>query len=58
MFKTAALALVAGSLMGVWFCWQQQRDEHLFAVYDCAHSSKYANVSLEEAYLSCEKAVR
>lgn len=58
MFKTVAMALVAGSLMGVWFCWQQQRDEHLFNMYACAHSHKYDSVSLEEAYILCEKAVR
>jgi hypothetical protein len=58
MFKTAALALVAGSLLGVWFCWQQQHDEHLTNLYTCAHSREYANLSLEEAYISCEIALR
>lgn len=51
-------ALVAGSLMGVWFVWQAQHDEHLFRMYECAHSAEMSQYSLEEAYIICEKAER
>lgn len=51
-------ATVAGSLLGVWFLWQQERDEHLFKMYDCAHSADKVELSLEEAYIRCEMEAR
>jgi len=51
-------SLLAGSLLGVWFLWQSERDEHLFRMYDCAHSADKVHLSYEEAYLQCEQDAR
>lgn len=51
-------SLLVGSLLGVWFLWQQDRDEHLLRMYDCAHSADKVHLSYEEAYLLCEQEAR
>jgi hypothetical protein len=51
-------SLLAGSLLGVWFVWQDARDQHLVKMYECAHASDKAQISLEEAYIQCEQAAR
>lgn len=53
-----ALAALVGSGIGIWFIWQDARDQHMFAMYDCAHSRANGNLSLEEAYIQCEKEAR
>lgn len=58
MFAKIVLSFVAGSLLGVWFVWQEARDQHLIQMYDCAHASDKVQVSLEEAYIRCEQAAR
>ncbi len=58
MILKIAGSLLAGSLLGVWFLWQSERDEHLFQMYECAHASDKAQVSLEEAYIQCEQEAR
>jgi hypothetical protein len=51
-------SFIAGSLLGIWFVWQDARDQHLVNMYDCAHAADKAQVSLEEAYIQCERAAR
>ena len=53
--QTIVGALLVGSILGVWACWVQERDDHLFKMYDCAHARTSDSVSLEEAWISCEK---
>ncbi len=58
MILKIAGSFLVGSLLGVWFVWQDARDQHLVKMYDCAHASDKASVSLEEAYIQCELAAR
>lgn len=58
MIAKVAISFVAGSLLGVWFVWQDVRDNHLIKMYDCAHSADKVELSLEEAYIQCEQAAR
>lgn len=58
MFAKIAASFLIGSLLGVWFVWQDARYDHLVYMYDCAHAKDKANVSLEEAYVQCEIAAR
>lgn len=55
-----ALAALVGSGIGIWFIWQDARDEHMFAMYDCSHAyhDSHPDISLEEAYIHCEKEAR
>lgn len=58
MIAKVLTSFLIGSLLGVWFVWQEARDNHLVAMYDCAHAQDKADVSLEEAYIRCEQAAR
>jgi len=51
----AALAL--GGVVGIWWIWQDTRDERLFAVYACAHKPEMAQVSPDEAWVRCEREI-
>lgn len=58
MIAKIAVSFVVGSLLGVWFIWQDAHDQHLFKMYDCAHSADKVELSLEEAYIRCEMEAR
>ena len=58
MIAKVVTSFLIGSLLGVWFIWQDARDQHLIKMYDCAHAADKASISLEEAYIQCEIAAR
>ena len=58
MIAKVVTSFLIGSLLGVWFVWQDARDNHLIKMYDCAHSADKVELSLEEAYIQCEIAAR
>ena len=58
MLAKIAASFVVGSLLGVWFVWQDARYDHLVYMYDCAHAADKADISREEAYIQCEIAAR